>query len=672
MPISNFQSSYGKLSYLISIPSAPTWGLSINSFASPPPSSGVDDLNTSYLQLIGVHEHNLSLISGPVPDQVLRNHKATLNAYLAFCNKTPESRVGREFTVDFMKQSRAFGDFIATGNRKTAADKLSILRSWRRTVDKHIRATMLKSMAGHSTFHKELRMAILDSGQSLKEIAKAIYTPLRSLTGWYEGVTPVYSAIPALRRLEKHLGMEQGFLESKIIFPSPDGKGGAVAPPDRFEIRLRANLKDKYYVTPDMFTQSLRDEWFAFMKFKTCQHPIGLKRGTGARWRVLPSEKAGLYVLKQPLCQPEPGLICNSAHRNLQTLQGFLGFLTKAPGANRATSGLGLQLDQVATLAVFAIPEFVDGFFEFIKARSGNIVHNGHANPAGAISTLCRQTEGYLWQQPEFLSKVEAFAKGRSWHELCAQTQEVCRSWQLAAGGKKSRDPSVALQSLFALSEPLLPFKEAIKKLDLAAAAATPGSADQATYKRNAMILALSLFNPLRHRTLTLTKYIEPGRGSECFSNLYQAEDGQWWLRFEKGDFKNDESKNEDYNSPITRDLSSRIENYLQVYRPILVRNHPDAPWVFPTRDGKQYGDIGGVISKIAKNYIPEVRRLRPHALRHIVATDFLRRNPGQYTLVAGLLHDTLDTVLKTYAHGKTESAFRAHEENMKGFFEGI
>ena len=167
-------------------------------------------------------------------------------------------------------------------------------------------------------------------------------------------------------------------------------------------------------------------------------------------------------------------------------------------------------------------------------------------------------------------------------------------------------------------------------------------------------------------------KYIDPGQTSEYMSNLYQAEDGQWWLRFEKGDFKNDESKVEDYNSPITRDLSHRIENYLHVYRPILIRDKTDAPWVFPNRLGNQIGDIGAVISRIGRNFIPDVRRLRPHALRHIVATDFLRRNPGKYTLVAGLLHDTLETVLRTYAHGKTESAFRAHEEHMKGFFEGI
>ncbi|MNR67133.1 hypothetical protein D3C85_1909720 [compost metagenome] len=57
------------------------------------------------------------------------------------------------------------------------------------------------------------------------------------------------------------------------------------------------------------------------------------------------------------------------------------------------------------------------------------------------------------------------------------------------------------------------------------------------------------------------------------------------------------------------------------------------------------------------------------HAVRHIVATDFLNRNPGHYTVVAALLHDKLETVLKHYAHRKSESAFNLHEEHMRSFF---
>lgn len=672
MLVFNPRITYGSFSYLASTPVAPSWSMNISQAASPP-SSGVDDLNTTYLQLIGVHEHNLEIIGGAVSNQVLRNHKATLNSYLAFCNRTVENRVGREFTVEFSKQSRAYGDFIATDNRKTAADKLSILRAWKRTIDQHVRGTMLKTMAGHSTFHKELRLVIAASGQSLKAIAKAIYTDFKSVNAWYEGVTPIFAAIPALRRLEKHLGLEQGFLESKIVFPTRNGIEPTVAPPDKFEMRLRESRKDPYYVETANFSQSLLDEWSAFLHYKTCLHPIGLKRSSRAAWRSLPIEKAGIHVKKQPLAHPAPDLVCSSAHKNLQFLQGFLGFLTKAPSTSRATAGLGLGLEQVGSLAVLAIPEFVDSYLEFVKARSGDIVHAGHGNAAGVICGMCREIEGYLWQQPElFEAKVQQFAKGRTWRQLCAQTVDVCRSWQRMATGRKSRDPKVVLQPLFAMSDMLQPFKEAIKKLDLAAAAAAPGSVHQATYKRDALILGLCLFNPLRHRTLTITKYIESGRPSKSMSNLYMTDDGQWWLRFEKGDFKNDESKDEDYRSPITRDLSQRIEQYLEIYRPVLMRRNPDGIFLFPNRFGEQLNDIGEVISRLAKNFIPEVRRLRIHALRHIVATDFLRRNPGKFTLLAGLLHDTLATVLKTYAHGKTESAFRAHEENMKAFFEGI
>jgi integrase len=218
----------------------------------------------------------------------------------------------------------------------------------------------------------------------------------------------------------------------------------------------------------------------------------------------------------------------------------------------------------------------------------------------------------------------------------------------------------------------LMPFKSVLQKLDLAAAAATTASVSQAIYKRNALIFALSLFNPLRERTLNNTKYIDAGHNSEDLSNLYRKEDGQWWLRFERGDFKNDGSKPDNYDAPIARALTARIDDYLKRYRPVLIRNNPDCTALFPSKAGVKMKHIGTAISSVAKNYIPELLRLGPHALRHIVASDFLRKNPGMYTLLAGLLHDTLGTVLKTYAHGKTESAFAAHQESMAGFFEGI
>lgn len=657
-------------SYWVSFSQLSPLGFSVRTVASPP-NLGESDLDSTYMHLISAHEHGLTL-NNPCSDQVLRNHKSTLNSYLAFCNKTLDSRIGREFTVDFVKQSKAYTELVATTNRKTAADKLSILRAWKRTVDKHVRGNMLKSMSGPTVFHKELRLAVAASGQTLREIAKAIKTDLKTLSGWVEGVTPMYKGMPTLRRLEAYLELERGFLESKICYHRKDGNITVARQRDKYSERIRTNLKDSYYVTPAMFSFELKQEWSAFLKYKTCEHPIGLKRGSRARWRVLPIDKGGIHVTKEPLCQPALGLVCASAYRNLLMVEAYLGFLTKAQSDNVATAGLGLPFDEVQTLAMFVIPEFLNAFFEFIKVRSGNLIHNGQANIAGAVSGMTRTKEGYLWQQPELFEKVENFARGRSWYELCEQTFDLCRSWQLAAKGNISRDPKVPLLHLLSMSDPRKPFKDAIIKLDVAAAAASPGSVHQALYKRDALLLALCMFNPLRLRTLTITKYVPPDAVSNYETNLYRTEDGEWWLRFEKGDFKNDGSKKEDYNSPVTKDLSARIENYLEVYRPILVRNRPGSPWVFPNMYGERSSDLGEVIARIARNFIPEVSRLRPHALRHIVATDYLRRNPGQYTFVARLLHDELDTVLKNYAHKQSEAAFRAHEEDMRGFYEGL
>lgn len=50
-----------------------------------------------------------------------------------------------------------------------------------------------------------------------------------------------------------------------------------------------------------------------------------------------------------------------------------------------------------------------------------------------------------------------------------------------------------------------------------------------------------------------------------------------------------------------------------------------------------------------------------PHAFRHIVATDYLKRYPGAFQLVAHLLNDHLQTVIKEYGHVSPMDGLRAH-----------
>lgn len=640
--------------------------------AASPSILGEGELETTYAQLI--EEHKRRLHENPVKtvEQVIRNHLSVMNGYLTFCGKTPAHRIGREFTLDFIKQSKTFVVLTVAGNRQSAADKLSILRSWHKTLNYLTATRRLADVGGTTLFHKALRVAIASKGESLDEIARAIAATPRTLPTWMNGGMPIKKEIPTVRRLEAYLGLERDDLVSKLEYPGKTVDAGCLAPADSYVERLKAYVKVPFYLTEKDISPSLEAEWFDLMSYKTAVHPQSMRRSPHGVWRVLPDSQATGEYRKDRFCHPAEGEVCVTAAKIFLTVRSYLGFLAKDRTNMTGTSGLELPLAHIQTIAVFLIPEFLNAYFEFMKARAGNIVHTGHSTVAGAIRCLAREETGYLRQRPEMYQRIERFAKGRSWDELCDETCSLCDSWKQLSKGKKSRDPKAPISDLMSLDDPLEPLKQAIRKLDMAAAACAPGSAIQACQKRNALLLAMMISNPLRARTMTIAKYVAKGSSSLLPTNLYQTQKGEWRLRFYKGDFKNDGSKQDDYDAPLPSALSARIEEYLDIYRPILVCRDPTCPWLFPTQVARQLGGVGELIARIARSYIPEVSRLGAHALRHIVATDFLRKNPGQYVVIAELLHDRLETVLKHYTHEKLESAFKAHETHLKGFFSGI
>ena len=646
----------------------------IDTFASPP-ALGEFDLNMNYLELLEKHVVRLIKEKGALSDQVRRNHQSTLNSYLKFIGKTMNSFVGKEFTTEFHNRSVAFIEPISVVSRKTAADKLSILRSWKRTVDSTTEAAKLRSTTGPSVFHKALRMAFDLKDEPIAVVAKAIKSGPQTLRSWLGGAYPFLLGLPTLRRLEAHLGLERGYLENKLEYPRRCTNVGMSAGKqnDKYSERLKKNVADRYTILDRELSSNFIEEWRALLQYKTAEYPTGVKRSEGGKWRALPLEQVIWPIRKNPLLHPTPTTACASASRTLDHFRAYFGFLCKAPSQNPATSGLGLPRDEVQSLAMLVIPEFVNAHLEFMKARSGGIVHSGHTTSCGHICNLTDRTYGYLRQQPALIAKVQAYAKGRTWDELCDETHKLCSAWGKAGKGKKSRDPRVPLANILKMEDSLAPLKHAIQKLDAAAAMREPGGSVQATYKRDALLLALSISNPLRLRTLTITKFIAPDNfDSELPTNLYKTEDGQWRLKFFAGDMKNDGGKPEDYDAALPRKLGQRLEEFLEVYRPVLIKRHPDCPWLFPSLLGGQMKKAEASFERIAKNYIPEVTRMGPHAVRHIVATDFLKKNPGKFVALAGLLHDALETVLKNYAHGKLDSAFSAHEQSLNSFFEGI
>jgi len=224
-----------------------------------------------------------------------------------------------------------------------------------------------------------------------------------------------------------------------------------------------------------------------------------------------------------------------------------------------------------------------------------------------------------------------------------------------------SRNPQDPIQGLLRLSEPLLPILRAIRKLDEKAAQAAPASKGEATLKRDALLLSMLVANPLRARNYILMTWRDDGTGS-----LYRREDGQWRIRFGAKDFKNDRGALQtQYDAPLPRSLTPRIEEYLDEYRPRLLAKNPNTPWAFPNHNSEKWSTLNRQVERLTRQFIPEAHAFGPHAVRHIVATDYLRKHPNDFPTVAQLLHDKLETVLRVYAHLKQDDSFGKYEEHL-------
>lgn len=328
-----------------------------------------DEMEITYTELLKHHKERLEREKPSLSEQVLRNHASALNAYLVFCGKDLKQRVSREFTADFIKRMQKFAELISCGNRKTAADKLSMLRALKKTVDTVHRKAQLAPVSGISMFHKELRLAVASSGKTVEEIAEAIGTAPLTLPRWLNGANPVKKGMPALRRLERCLGLERGFLEDKLEYPRKDKRVAMAMAGDRYIERMRVLVKDHFYLPLNAFSSGLEAEWFALLRYKTTEHPVGLRRSPRGRWRVLSGDQVGPVLLSEPFCCVSEGYYSPSASRNMQIVRAFLGFLAKPNEGGIDRAGLALPVEKVQTLAHFVIPENLEAFFQFMKAR---------------------------------------------------------------------------------------------------------------------------------------------------------------------------------------------------------------------------------------------------------------------------------------------------------------
>ncbi|RQP28081.1 hypothetical protein DF156_18790 [Burkholderia ubonensis] len=109
------------------------------------------------------------------------------------------------------------------------------------------------------------------------------------------------------------------------------------------------------------------------------------------------------------------------------------------------------------------------------------------------------------------------------------------------------------------------------------------------------------------------------------------------------------------------------MEEYLDEFRPRLLRANPKADWLFPNEDSGKWTSLNKHFFRLTRRLIPQTPGFGPHALRHLVATDYLRKHSNDFLTVSQLLHDKLETVLAEYAHLRQDDAFAKYEVHLRG-----
>jgi hypothetical protein len=218
--------------------------------------------------------------------------------------------------------------------------------------------------------------------------------------------------------------------------------------------------------------------------------------------------------------------------------------------------------------------------------------------------------------------------------------------------------------------------------------------------ERDLCFVRMVTYQPLRilmyECLLTYDKnWNTPGTDPSTTAHLYKklkpeiARGYVWAIRFANDDFKNKSTKKDgDYDIEFDDNLTDHIEHYLTNIRPNLQSSSEDNdsatnPRVFVPWKG-EIGEVAanktetegeeGISEFLAEAFrrrtllLPGCRGFGPHNARHLVATEYIKNEPGGIEVVSAVLHDKPETVLKHYARFLPQDIAKHYTSHVVGY----
>lgn len=585
-------------------------------------------------------------------DQEFRNHSSALNLFCGVAGKTIASGCGNDFSDRFESILSRMVELLVARGLATAsiANKVSYIRAIRETY-----RVMLYNVILTGNFREVLAGLCEANNITPVMLAKAIGAPKGSVHSWISrGSIPKATSRENIHKIERFFNLSAGSLVSKIYAYCTSHEPREEKTP-RLESRVkRYNLsKDHYiYKEPNLV---VRKEWLELLNFYTAPYLLnGLERNT--IWRVKDAENVTTYCGWE--AQTSNG-VCVTAHIRWMAVASFLGFLIR----DKEHGGKGMDENNLS-LALLTDARLLIDYIEFKRERSGR--YTGEIERILAFwSSLLREHTGFLWQHAQYGKRLPAQVKEEDWQNWCNENNNSIHAMMkgFRKGGhiQKGRNPQEPIEDILAENNPI---KVLVKMTERMARQVTLEERPilKAIRKRNLLLVKMLISNPLRVHHFSIMTYRQDNKG-----NLYQDSSGAWHLRFRPDDFKNQRgAASGEYDVAFPEWLNNDIREYLFIYRNILANPQESDRVFLPSKahgrgKNKLYWEpnkISGCVRELTKKFIPGSPGFGTHAFRHIVATDYIKNNPNGFQIVANILHDRLDTVMKEYAHLKVADGF--------------
>lgn len=634
------------------------------------------------------------------PNAVLKNHRSVINGWTGFLLERAGAGVG-EGAGDALPLGEEIGALFPTeladylealvqsGRQKsTVGDRKSIM--W--TV--HESAVELIKLQGlPEGFAEALSHLIDESGLSNYHIAHKLSMGENVLSFWRQGrALPSPKSLPKIERLEDLFGVQRGTLSGRLPhFGAVCVIGRPVAgmtPWREHQGKLHKHPYGLKALPPKASAEY--DDLVRFYTDDVWLEQRGLRRNSEWRIRRNRGKSPTAGIMRKRICY-------------------YLGYLSQPPDEDRHPwqRGRGFAVDSLS-LALLGDADLTISFVEFLRERTYSKSFNTSTSVFLMFcATLLRRETGFLRQQPAYGLRLPEPVPAREWDAWCeANRERLVRFLKAAKKSKnrpfrKTRDPFAPVRNIIEERQhPISALMEMAANMKrMIPLRAQNGPEFLAVHMRNLAFAEFITSYPLRVENFSLMMwapknpadvlaYDKPYIETEEESNLYQKSDGSWWIRFGPEEIKN--AKGVDV--PVARSVVPTLRDYLFRHRPVINRAIRRAlksyreelglapltraeeraiefcPFVFrpcPLHvrkkslaslggykgvDQIRIGNLSQALFVMTQKYIPGCMGFRPHAVRHIVASEYIKNYPNGYAVAAAALNITEKVVREHYA----------------------